>query len=103
LERTIDDRAPAADDAAKAREIAREVDGLALGLEQAGAYIATQHFGFARYLTLWRESRQKVLDWFDPTLMSYDRDVRLEKQSNLTKQPPCRPGDPPLVRPPRDH
>jgi hypothetical protein len=37
LERTHDDRARGPDDEAQAREIAREFDGLALGLEQAGA------------------------------------------------------------------
>ena len=41
LDRTRDDRVRSADDFAQAREIARELGGLALGLEQAGAYIAT--------------------------------------------------------------
>jgi len=77
LERTRDDRARGGDDQERAREIARELGGLALGLEQAGAYIATERIGFARYLNLWRDCRQKVLDWFDPTLMSYNHDVGL--------------------------
>jgi tetratricopeptide (TPR) repeat protein len=75
LERTADDRTAEADDAMKARELAHELGGLALGLEQAGAYIATERIGFARYLELWRERRQKVLDWFDPALMGYDHDT----------------------------
>ena len=45
--------------------LARELGGLALGLEQAGAYIATERIGFARYLKLWNENREKVLAWFD--------------------------------------
>ncbi len=61
------------DDADNARPIARELDGLALGLEHAGAYIATLRIGFASYLKRWGESRQKVLDWFGPALTSYDR------------------------------
>ena len=73
LERTRDDRARADDDAANARAIARELDGLALGLEHAGAYIATLRIGCAEYLKRWGESRQKVLDWFGPALTSYDR------------------------------
>jgi len=77
LERTRDERALAADDNERAREIARELGGLALGLEQAGAYIAVERIGFARYLALWRESRQQVIDWFDQTLMSYSHDVGL--------------------------
>ena len=44
-----------------ARELARELGGLALGLEQAGAYIATERIGFARYLALWkRKTRDRV-------------------------------------------
>jgi hypothetical protein len=63
LDRTREERAHAPDDEAGAREIAREFDGLALGLEQAGAYIATEKIGFARYLKLWKESRDKIVGW----------------------------------------
>jgi tetratricopeptide (TPR) repeat protein len=65
------------DDSAQAREIARELGGLALGLEQAGAYIATEHIDFARYLKLWRESREKVIGWFDPNVVAYGHDTGL--------------------------
>ncbi len=59
LVRTDGKRAKAADDIERAGELARELDGLALGLQQAGAYIATQGMGFARYLeTLARESNK---------------------------------------------
>ncbi len=61
LDRTREERVEAPNDEALAREIAHEFDGLALGLEQAGAYIATEKIGFARYLTLWKESRDKVV------------------------------------------
>jgi tetratricopeptide (TPR) repeat protein len=77
LERTRDDRSPSADDEEQAREIARELGGLALGLEQAGAYIAAERIGFARYLKLWRDSREKILGWFDRALTSYDHDTGL--------------------------
>jgi hypothetical protein len=63
LERTADDRQRAKDDDAQARTLARELGGLALGLEQAGAQIATDHIGFARYLKLWNEKRQAALAW----------------------------------------
>jgi hypothetical protein len=59
LERTADDRQRAKDDEAQAHTLARELGGLALGLEQAGAQIATDRIGFARYLQLWkREPRE---------------------------------------------
>jgi tetratricopeptide (TPR) repeat protein len=77
LERTEDYRARSPEDAKLARELAGELGGLALGLEQAGAYIATERIGFARYLKLWREKRATVLGWFDKNLMSYDHDTGL--------------------------
>jgi hypothetical protein len=57
LDRTDADRSKSKGDIALARELARELGGLALGLEQAGAHIATDRIGFARYLKLWSESR----------------------------------------------
>jgi len=77
LERTRGKRRETPDDDALARELATELGGLALGLEQAGAYIATQRITFERYLKLWTESRAKVLGWFDRSLMAYDHDVGL--------------------------
>jgi tetratricopeptide (TPR) repeat protein len=77
LERTDADRTHTPDDAKLAQALAGELGGLALGLEQAGAYIATERIGFARYLSLWRDKRATVLDWFDKTLMSYDHDTGL--------------------------
>ncbi len=77
IDRTQNRRAAAADDAVQARSLAEELGGLALGLEQAGAYIARQRIGFAGYLALWRQKRESVLDWFDKTLMSYNHDVGL--------------------------
>ena len=61
LERTDADRAQSPDDAKLAQELAGELDGLALGLEQAGAYIATERIGFARYLeALARQARDRA-------------------------------------------
>jgi tetratricopeptide (TPR) repeat protein len=77
LERTDADRARSLDDTKLAQDLAGELGGLALGLEQAGAYIATERLGFARYLELWRDKRATVLGWFDKTLMSYDHDTGL--------------------------
>jgi len=77
MERTDEDRARSPDDAKLAQELAGELGGLALGLEQASAYIAAERIGFARYLELWREKRATVLNWFDKTLMSYDHDTGL--------------------------
>jgi Tetratricopeptide repeat len=75
LERTQGRRAATPDDNAFPRELAEKLGRLALGLEQAGAYIATRRIAIARYLTLWQENRAKVLHWFDKDLMAYDHDV----------------------------
>ena len=77
LERTQDDRTISDDDAKLARELAKELGYLALGLEQAGAYIATERIDLARYLALCGENRSKVLNWFDKALMTYDHDTGL--------------------------
>jgi hypothetical protein len=77
LERTLVDRNHSADDVKLTRVLATELGGLALGLEQAGAYIATERTGFASYLALWRDKRETVLNWFDKDLMSYNHDVGL--------------------------
>jgi hypothetical protein len=73
LDRTAEKRETATDDAAQARTLAHELGGLALGLEQAGAHIATERIGFARYLKLWNENRDKVLAWSDATLTGSDK------------------------------
>ena len=78
LERTKGRRSDARDDAARAAELADELDGLALGLEQAGAYICKNRIGFTNYLALWRKNRQVVLKWVDPRLMGYNKDVGVE-------------------------
>ena len=73
LERTRGKRVEAADDEPRAHEIARELGGLALGLEQAGAYIAKLCIPFARYLKLWTENRAKALGWSDATLTGSEK------------------------------
>ncbi len=73
LQRTADDRDEAKDDEADAHALARELGGLALGLEQAGAYIAAERIGFARYLKLWNEKRGAALAWNDPTVTGSER------------------------------
>jgi len=77
LDRTEGRRAGTPDDNALAQKLAEKLGGLALGLEQAGAYIATQRIGIARYLKLWQENRAKVLHWFDRNLMAYEHDAGL--------------------------
>ena len=60
LERTADERRREDDDAAGAEEIARELGGLALALEQAGAYINERRLSFRRYLQAWGQEPRGV-------------------------------------------
>jgi tetratricopeptide (TPR) repeat protein len=88
LDRTEADRARSKDDAALARTLAGELGGLALGLEQAGAHIATDHIGFARYLKLWGESREKALAWADATVTGSDRTLATTWATSVARLSP---------------
>ena len=91
LDRTQARRATAPDDREQARTLAGELGGLALGLEQAGAYIARQRIGIAAYLALWRDKRAHALKWFDARLMGYDHPVGLAAawQTSVEKLTPA--------------
>jgi tetratricopeptide (TPR) repeat protein len=88
LDRTDADRSKSSDDAALARALARELGGLALGLEQAGAHIATDRIGFARYLKLWSESREKALAWADATVTGSDRTLATTWTTSVARLSP---------------
>ena len=76
LERTAGRRREAAEDASEARSIAvDDLGGLALALEQAGAYISQRRLSLSAYRSQWQTNRQVVLAWNDPRLMQYDRSL----------------------------
>ncbi|MEJ8848532.1 tetratricopeptide repeat protein [Variovorax rhizosphaerae] len=83
LARTDARRRKQADDAAQARILAGELGGLALALEQAGAYIAQRRLTLADYLAAWRGQRDKVLAWYDPRLMHYPKSVAVTWQTSF--------------------
>jgi hypothetical protein len=89
LDRTDADRSKSKDDAALAWTLARELGGLALGLEQAGAHIATDRIGFARYLKLWTESREKALAWADATVTGSDRTLATTWATSVARLSPA--------------
>ncbi|HWY84922.1 MAG TPA: FxSxx-COOH system tetratricopeptide repeat protein [Roseiarcus sp.] len=91
LDRTEADRSKSKDDTALALDLARELGGLALGLEQAGAHIATDRIGFARYLKLWSDSREKALAWADATVTGSDRTLATTWATSVAQlSPPSR-------------
>lgn len=75
LERTEATRTAAPDEETAARDIARELGGLASALEQAGAYVAHLRISLAEYLRRWRERHGRVREWFDARTMQYDKSV----------------------------
>ncbi len=88
LDRTEADRSKSKDDVALARTLAQELGGLALGLEQAGAHIATDRIGLARYLKLWSESREKALAWADATVTGSDRTLATTWATSVARLSP---------------
>jgi tetratricopeptide repeat protein/NB-ARC domain-containing protein len=84
LERTARSRRKLPSDAADAAELAHELDGLALALEQAGAYIVVKrHLSFADYLRAWRAHVPEVQAWHDERLMKYPRSLAITWQTTL--------------------
>ena len=74
-----------ADDATRAAAIAGELDGLALALEQAGAYIDKQRLSLAEYLQRWEAKRPEVLGWHDLRLMQYPASVAVTWETTFTQ------------------
>ena len=78
-------RSQRADDTARATAIARQLDGLALALEQAGAYIDKGRLSFAEYLKRWEAKRPEVLRWHDPRLMEYPASVAVTWETTFAQ------------------
>jgi tetratricopeptide (TPR) repeat protein len=76
LARTAPRRRLAPEDSSEARALAvDDLGGLALALEQAGAYISQRRLSLSAYRRQWQSNRQVVLAWSDPQLMQYDRSL----------------------------
>jgi len=69
-------------DQAHAESIAKELDGLALALEQAGACICRMRISLADYLARWRSHERRVQTWHDRT-MNYSKSIDITWQTTL--------------------
>lgn len=85
LERSERGRRKLASDAEDAAALAKELDGLALALEQAAAYIAHQRTSLAEYLTQWRAHLPAVQEWYDERLMQYPRSLAVTWQTTIDR------------------
>jgi hypothetical protein len=65
LARTELERRKTSDDPQDADAVARDLGGLALALEQAGAYIAKNGLSFSQYRHKWRARKAELLAWND--------------------------------------
>jgi tetratricopeptide (TPR) repeat protein len=83
LARTEGRRRLAPDDAAKVRELAGDLGGVAIMLEQAAANIAKRRLTFAQYLEQWRSKRGQSLEWFDETVTAYLRAVAVTWETSV--------------------
>lgn len=63
------------DDEKHAIELAKELDGLALALEQAIAFIISQRLSLADYFKRWKKHEAKVQTWHRKSDMKYPRSV----------------------------
>jgi hypothetical protein len=85
LERSGRGRRELASDAEDAAALAKELDGLALALEQAGAYVAQQRTSLGDYLTQWRAHVPAVQAWYDNRLMQYPRSLAVTWQTTIDR------------------
>ena len=83
LDRTEGRRRPQAADPDDARELARELGGLPLALEQAGAHIGVRRLTLRAYLAEWRAAEARVREWHDDALMQYPRSVAATWETTL--------------------
>ena len=68
------------------------LDGLALALEQAGAYISHVRCSLAEYLEQWRKQEKHVLEWFDQRQMKYPKSVAVTWETTWSQLSPASRG-----------
>ncbi len=88
LERTAEDRNSSKDDPDQALRLAEELGGLPLALEQAAAYIAQRQMSLSEYLEEWEKEREKVLNWYDGSVVEYPRSVAVTWQTTFQQLSP---------------
>lgn len=83
LERTAGHRTLAPDDNARALELARELGGLALAMEQVAAHIRKERLSFATYLDLWHNNIAAALHWYNARTMLYPHSLAVTYQTSV--------------------
>jgi tetratricopeptide (TPR) repeat protein len=83
LDRTADGRQSTSDDVAEAGILANHLGGLALALEQAGAYIKNRRITIQEYCRRWKTNETAVHEWFDEQLTDYACSVAVTWQTSF--------------------
>jgi tetratricopeptide (TPR) repeat protein len=83
LERTAGKRRSQDDDGEQALNLARELGGLALALEQAAAFIRSRALSLAEYRCRWQAADDKVIQWHDARTMHYERPLATTWQTSI--------------------
>lgn len=85
LERTIIHRQKELDivDNLEASALANDLGGLALALEQAGAYIEARNITLGEYRKRWKSNEKLVRAWFNEQLMQYPWSVAVTWQTSF--------------------
>jgi len=83
LARTASKRRETLADPQDAAAVARDLGGLALALEQAGAYVAKNGLSFSQYRQRWEARKAEVLAWHDRRLMKYPSSVAVTWQTTV--------------------
>ncbi len=87
LERTAGKRRVAETDEADAAALAEELDGLALALEQAGAFVRRMRCSLGDYLTRWRSREEAVRGWCDWRQVKYEKSVAVTWETTVEQLP----------------
>jgi tetratricopeptide (TPR) repeat protein len=72
-----------------ADHLASLLDGLALGLEQAGAFINTEQCSIPEYVSHWQNGEAEVTEWFDQRVMKYPKSVALTWNATIQRIGPA--------------
>src|SRR5208283_442112 len=83
LERTESRRKKMLTDSEDAAAVARDLGGLALALEQGGAYVAKIRVSLSEYRRRWESRKEEVLAWHDEMLMKYPKSVATTWQTTI--------------------
>jgi tetratricopeptide (TPR) repeat protein len=91
MQRTQRHRLHSDDDPIVARNIGEDLGGLALALEQAGAFIDKSRLGLVQYRSLWRENWPRVAHWADESITHYPCAVAVTWETSIGRlQDPAR-------------